>query len=161
MDNSELYFPLASLKSQPDRKNNVWQLPPRRGSRRWPWQHDEAPWGTRDASSWSVLSSCAGVQLRPPRALWPVACTSSTWTSRRCHTRSREQQTWCKCKSANACVEKRSWLLKQEGQKNINYRVWAQDSIKLNFVASKDTTTLHLTACFLVIQVSNRRIWHL
>lgn len=80
-----------------NRKRNMWQLPQRQESRRWPWQRGAAPWGTRDASSWSELSSCVGAPLKPPHALWLAACTSNTWTLRRCHTRSRERQTWCMC----------------------------------------------------------------
>lgn len=84
---------------------NVWQLPQRRGSRRWPWQRGAAPWGTRDASSWSALRSCAWVWLMHPHALWPAACTSSTWTWHRCRRQSRGRQTWCMSRSASACVE--------------------------------------------------------
>lgn len=128
-DNSVLYSSLASLKSQPNRKSNGWQLPQRRGSRRWPWQRGAAPWGTRDASSWSLLCSCAGALPRPPHALWPVACTSSTWTLRRCRTQSRGQQTWCKRLSANACVEReKSRLLKQKGM--IRYQLNRKNSLK-------------------------------
>lgn len=99
--------PASTLNPLPlHRNNNVRQLPQRRGSRRWPWQRDAAPWGTRDASSWSVPRSCVWVWLTRPRALWPAACTSSTWTLRRCRTQSRGQQTWCTCRSASACWER-------------------------------------------------------